>query len=323
MPPRATVIIATYRRPEMLAGCLDRLLCDGSTADREVLVVDNGSGDDTAEVVRHRAERTAGTPVRLLVEPRSGQVHARNRGVAEARGEVLLFLDDDMLVEAGWTDRLVGCFEDPATIAATGRVLPAWPIPPPAWMAGPHAVFLTSPDYGEVRRPLNARAQEHILGNNMAVHARALDSVQPLFDPTIGHAGDVSMGGDDVWLSLRLQALGSQWYEPDAVAHHRIPRGRLEWDWFRRRFWQGGIGQARLERRTGSPQPVLGRRLVRALRTTRTAWALRHKHAGRENLGPDDAFAEFYAFLWAGRHVEMLLGRFPSVTDWLAAHACR
>jgi glycosyltransferase involved in cell wall biosynthesis len=323
MAPRASVIIATYRRPEMLAGCLDRLVCDGSTVDREVLVVDNGSGDNTAEVVQSRAERTNGTPVRFLVEPRSGQVHARNRGVAEARGEVFLFLDDDMLVDRRWTDRLVGCFEDPATIAATGRVLPAWPIPPPAWLAGPHAVFLTSPDYGDVRRPLKGPAQEHILGNNMAVHARALDTLQPLFDPTIGHAANVSMGGDDVWLSRRLQGLGNQWYEPEAVAHHCIPQDRLEWGWFRRRFWQGGIGLARMERRGGSAQPVLARRLVRALRTTRAAWALRHKHARRENLGPDEAFDEFYAFFWAGKHVEMLLGRFPSLTDWLAAHACR
>jgi glucosyl-dolichyl phosphate glucuronosyltransferase len=323
MPPRASVIIATYRRPEMLAGCLDRLLCDGSATEREVLVVDNGSGDDTPEVVRVRAERTSGTPVRFFLEPQSGQVNARNRGVAEARGEVLLFLDDDMLVDSGWTDRLVGCFEEPATIAATGRVLPAWPMPPPAWMGGPHATFLTSPDYGDVRRPLNGRAREHILGNNMAVHVRALDSLHPLFDPTIGHAGSISMGGDDVWLSRRLGGLGNQWYEPDAVAHHRIPQNRLEWDWFRRRFWQGGIGLARMERRDGSPQPILARRFVRALRTTRGAWALQRRHAGRKDLGPDEAFAEFSAFLWAGKHVEMLLGRFRALTDWLAAHACR
>jgi glucosyl-dolichyl phosphate glucuronosyltransferase len=323
MPPRASVIIATYRRPEMLAGCLDRLLADGSATDREILVVDNGSGDDTSDVVHACGARASETLIRFVVEPRAGQVHARNRGVAEARGEILFFLDDDMLVERGWTDHLAGCFDDPTTIAATGRVLPAWPVPPPAWMAGPHAVLITSPDYGETRRLLDVRAREHILGNNMAVHARALASVQPLFDPAIGHAGGVSMGGDDVVLTRRLVALGRQWYEPSAVAHHRIPEDRLDFDWVRRRFWQGGFGQARVDRCTGSREPVLARRLVTALRATRGAWALRHRNAQCPELGPDEAFAEFSAFLWAGMHVEMLLGRFSRLTGWLAAHGCR
>lgn len=286
-------------------------------------MVDNGSGDETTQVVSRCAERADGTPVRLLVEPRSGQVHARNRGVAEAEGKILLFLDDDMLVDPGWTDGLVACFDDPTTVAAAGRVLPAWPKPPPGWMAGPHANLITSPDYGAERRPLSGEMGEHILGNNMAVDARAADSLRPLFDPTIGHAGGLFMGGDDVWLSLRLRRLGTQWYEPTATAHHRIPLDRLDWDWIRRRYWQGGIGLARMERLRGIPEPDLPRRIVRAARTTWGAWALRRRHAVQTDLGPDEAYAEFLAFQWAGKHVGMLLERFPPLTNWLAAHALR
>jgi hypothetical protein len=48
-----------------------------------------------------------------------------------------------------------------------------------------------------------------------------------------------------------------------------------------------------------------------------------HPRANAERINGLLAFAEFSAFVWAGKHVEMLLGRFPSLTDWLAAHACR
>jgi glycosyltransferase involved in cell wall biosynthesis len=307
----------------MLAGCLERLLADGSGTEREILVIDNASGDNTVDVVRAIAERAVGTPVRVFVEANAGQVNARNRGVAEARGEILLFLDDDMLVEPRWTDLLMQPFEDPATIAATGRVLPAWPVAPPPWLGGPHAILITSPDYGDSRRELDAGAQEHILGNNMAVHTRALEWVTPLFDPTIGHTGGLSMGGDDVWLSRRLQALGSLLYEPAALARHRIPEDRMDWGWLRCRFWQGGFAQARVDRRAGSSEAALPRRIVRAARTTRAAWAMRRRNASRHDLGPEEAFAEFSAFLWAGKHVEMAFGRFPRFTTWLAAHACR
>jgi hypothetical protein len=164
--------------------------------------------------------------------------------------------------------------------------------------------------------------REHLLGNNMAVHARAVRAIRPLFDPAIGHAGSLSMGGDEVFLTHRLAALGLQWYEPAAVAHHRIPEDRLDRDWLRRRFWQGGFGQARVDRRCGVREPALARRIITAARATRGAWALRRRNARRRELGPEEASAELSAFLWAGMHVEMLLGRFPRLTGWLAAHGC-
>jgi hypothetical protein len=117
------------------------------------------------------------------------------------------------------------------------------------------------------------------------------------------------------------RAAGALWYEPAALAQHRIPVDRLDWGWLRRRFWQGGFGQALVDRRAGVPIPPLPDRLVRALRTTQGARALRRRNAGRADLGPEEVLAEFSAYLWASRHVELLLGRYPRQAAWLAAHA--
>jgi GT2 family glycosyltransferase len=84
MAQRVPVIIATYRCPEMLAACLDRRLGDRSAKDRVVLVVDNGCDDDMAEMIPPTPSGLTGPSVAFL-ELRSGQAHARNRGVAETR----------------------------------------------------------------------------------------------------------------------------------------------------------------------------------------------------------------------------------------------
>ncbi len=92
-------VVPTHRRPEALRSTLEAPCCSLTirTADYEVVVVDDGSGDDTRDVVggRRRPE-----PARAYTEqPNCGVATARNRGAAAAEGELLIFLDDDMLVK--------------------------------------------------------------------------------------------------------------------------------------------------------------------------------------------------------------------------------
>lgn len=93
MSPDASVVIPTYNRARFIGPCLDSLLAQDYPAERyEIIVVDDGSTDDTESVVRERAE------VRYLRQERTlGPGAARNRGIAEARGDIVIFTDSDAL----------------------------------------------------------------------------------------------------------------------------------------------------------------------------------------------------------------------------------
>lgn len=95
-----SVVIPTFRRPDALAVTLGRILAVDYPADQlEVIVVDDGSGDDTGDLVA----RFAGgdVAVRLVEQRNRGAAAARNRGAEAAAGDFVLFLDDDILVEPG------------------------------------------------------------------------------------------------------------------------------------------------------------------------------------------------------------------------------
>lgn len=97
--PSLSIIIPTYRRPDYLAQCLRALFAQDFPASQlEVVVVDDGSGDDTPRVVS-ALERTAPFPVRFEAQMNQGPGSARNRGIHLATGGFFLFLGDDVLAD--------------------------------------------------------------------------------------------------------------------------------------------------------------------------------------------------------------------------------
>jgi glycosyltransferase involved in cell wall biosynthesis len=95
-----SVCICTYNRSQSLARTLDSLsIPTGDAACTEVLIVDNNSTDGTAQVAESFRIKL---PIRRHMETRQGASHARNRAVAEFCGDLLLFTDDDVRLEAGW-----------------------------------------------------------------------------------------------------------------------------------------------------------------------------------------------------------------------------
>lgn len=305
--PRASILVCTRDRAELLRDCLETIIADRSAVSREILVVDNGSTDRTADCVRSFPD------VRYVYEPRVGIAHARNTAVREARGELLLFADDDVLVGDGWADALVRGFDDPGVAAVAGRILPKWPFEPPAWLNGPHATMLTAIDNGAEPRILGPEVEPPSM--NLALRADLVRRFDPPFDVRLGHAGERRIGHEETHLIGRLRALGMIAYRPDAVVLHRIDPRRIDLEWLRRSFFELGVGLGRRLHIEGSPFPSPPRRAVRAVRLLRAAGRQRRTNDRRPRTGPE-TWDELYTYMWAGLHVEMLLGRFPRLSDW-------
>jgi GT2 family glycosyltransferase len=126
MTPRLSIVVPTFRRPDLLARCLDALV--HQTLDSyEVIVADDAALDSTREKVEGLKARA---PVRYVAVTGShGPAAARNAGWGAARGEVVAFTDDDTIPDPGWAAAGLGAFDrDPTLAAVTGRT--EVPLPP-------------------------------------------------------------------------------------------------------------------------------------------------------------------------------------------------
>jgi len=109
-----SIIIPTFNGASRIGNCLDALLCQTVEPDTEILVINDGSTDGTAEVVA----RYSG--VRLITQSNAGPAAARNRGALEARGTVILFTDDDCVPTPEWLAAMIEPFKDPGVVGAKG-----------------------------------------------------------------------------------------------------------------------------------------------------------------------------------------------------------
>jgi glycosyltransferase involved in cell wall biosynthesis len=110
----ASIIIPTFNGASRIGHCLDALVKQTAGRDVEILVVDDGSTDNTANVVgRYSA-------VRLITQTNAGPAAARNRGALESQGEILLFTDDDCVPMPDWLEAMLDPFNDPDVVGAKG-----------------------------------------------------------------------------------------------------------------------------------------------------------------------------------------------------------
>jgi cellulose synthase/poly-beta-1,6-N-acetylglucosamine synthase-like glycosyltransferase len=109
-----SIIIPTYNGGSRIAGCIEALLQQDAPCKPEILVVDDGSTDNTAEVVKNFPS------VRLITQMNSGPAAARNRGALEAHGTIILFTDDDCVPMSRWLEAMLEPFRDPEVVGVKG-----------------------------------------------------------------------------------------------------------------------------------------------------------------------------------------------------------
>jgi glycosyltransferase involved in cell wall biosynthesis len=260
----ASIVVCTRNRADRLGRCLASLgdqVVTGGGARIEVVVVDNGSTDGTAAV----AGRWCGDDPdhrRLVHEPVPGLSRARNRGTASARGDVVLFIDDDAEAPPGWAAaHLVAYRRDPAVVGVGGPVVLRWPDGRPGWLAPRLEHWFSALDHGDVAVAFPPPHGPY--GTNMSLRRDALEAAGG-FDDRLGRRGRSLLSSEEADLFERVWAAGGAVaYEPAALVLHSVTADRLSRRWVLRRGWAQGRSNARRRVLGG---PVGGRALATVCR---------------------------------------------------------
>ena len=244
-PPLITAIICTRNRARLLDLCLRSL--QRQTAPREqyeVLVIDNGSSDDTPSVCAAHAS----SGVRYIVEPVAGLSRARNTGWREAKAPIVGYLDDDAQALEGWMAGALAVFQNvhPAPAWAGGPIDLDWQSPPPEWLDASLQGCLGILNLGDSPRWMSS--QEQLVGCN-SVFPRALLEEMGGFDERLGRVNNLLLSGEETQLQKRIEARGGRlYYHPDIRIRHHVPLERMQPGFFYRRYYWGGITDVLMQR---------------------------------------------------------------------------
>lgn len=281
----ASIIVCTYNRAESLKDTLAALarLEAPPTLTWEVVVIDNNSRDHTRHVVE--AVQQTWPRLRYEFEPAQGLSHARNRGITEAAGEVILFTDDDVLPEPDWLETTLAGLDNYDADACGGYIAPVWETPPPDWLTERFYGFLAvrtdrTDDY------FITDTGQTPFGANMAFRKKIFDQVG-MFDTSRGRKGKVLASGEDSEMFERILATGLKvTFLGSSRVHHKVENFRLTKRYFRR--WR-----VQTSRNLAISRGVPGTRRVCNIPLfllPQFLRALARAIAGRVTQPPDEAF---------------------------------
>jgi len=300
----ASIIVCTYNRADSLKDTLEALHKQQAVTckDWEVIIVDNNSTDHTRQVVESVQQNWP--ELHYVFEKNQGLSHARNLGIACAKGEVILFTDDDVLPEPEWLETTFSGMNKYNADACGGFIAPIWETQPPKWLTERFYGFLAvrterSDDY-----PIVEPGQAPF-GANMAFKKNVFEKVG-LFDTSRGRKGKVLASGEDGEMFERVLKAGlKSMFLGQSRVHHKVESFRVTKRYFRRWRYQSSLNIAVSrglsgERRLFNIPLYVFPQLLRA--TARMLW-------GKVTQASDEAFnREIVVFHFLG----MMKGLFQS-----------
>lgn len=236
---KASIIVATYSidlLPDTLA-CITSLESQ-SYENKEILLVMDRN-DRLYEALRSSIPSS----VRIVINERPGLSEARNTGIENAVGDIIVFIDDDATAEKDYLSNLLKNYDDEMIIGAGGKILPKERPNYPEelyWIGG-----FTYKGYPEERCPVR-----NVIGCNMSFRSEVFDKAG-LFDTKMGRVGRKLVTAEETEFSLRaLNAFpgGKIIYDPSAVVYHKNHEYRQSIKYFIKRGFHEGQSKANIEK---------------------------------------------------------------------------
>lgn len=236
-----TVAICTWNRAELLDQTLTQMhkLLIPVGLHWELLVVNNNCTDHTDDVI---AKHSDALPIRRLFESKQGLSHSRNCALKDATGELLIWTDDDVLVDQNWLATYANAATDfPEYHFFGGPVEPWFESQPPRWL--PSILNQVASAYAVVNhgsKSIDFTTTCLPFGANFAVRTQAQQGVN--FNTNLGRVGNSMVSGEETaFLSALIASGHAGRYLPNAKVRHFIPSNRQNLRYLRRYYGGHGV----------------------------------------------------------------------------------
>jgi glucosyl-dolichyl phosphate glucuronosyltransferase len=237
-----SVVVCTFNRSKSLSRMLNSLR-EAVVPDKlscEFIVIDNNSDDNTRFVIEE-IEKNNDLKLRYVFEEKRGLSNARNRGIMEARGEIIAFTDDDVIVDKHWIQNIYMAFkEHDEVVCVGGKILPIWESSKPEWLNPSLYVCIALLDFGDSVLYMDS---PYIWGANFAVKSYIFKKYG-LFDSNRGRIPGKLYGGEETeFLQRLLNANEKILYYPSSIIYHCVSEHRMSKKYFRK--WKFDMGELR------------------------------------------------------------------------------
>ena len=230
---KLSVIICTYNRQKYIYDVLKSIAENVFPHEHyELLVIDNNSSDDTAQECKRFHAGFPDVVYRYYIEPNQGLSHARNRGIAEATGDILIYVDDDATVNDGYLQAYHSFFEQyPSAMAAGGPVIPVYETKKPQWLS--HFTIPLITGYFYKGEEIKAFKKSGFPRGGNAAYRKIVFDKTGYFNVQLGRKGNSLIGAEekDIFDRMRTQHMPF-YYLPGAMLYHIIPANKLTGAYF-------------------------------------------------------------------------------------------
>jgi glycosyltransferase involved in cell wall biosynthesis len=245
-----SVVIPTRNRVDLLSRCLASLCEQNQDTEFEVLVIDNGSTDQTAAVIREYESRLPS--LRGIYAPEPGLHTGRHAGLKAAKGEILVFADDDVEALSSWLSSIREAFKGPGVALVGGNNYPLFVETPPIWLnqlwyryssGGYRAI--TSLSVLEFTGPVRDISPYLVWGCNFAIKRDVLLAAGG-FHPDGMPQDLIRFRGDgETHVSRFVAGSGMRAiFHPGASVYHKVTPERMTYEYFRRRGFNQGVSDS-------------------------------------------------------------------------------
>jgi glucosyl-dolichyl phosphate glucuronosyltransferase len=244
--PYISVIVCTYNRDKYLNETLDHLSNQSlSPSNYEIILIDNNSSDNTPEICLNFAKNHPKVNFKYFKEISQGLSWARNRGINESTGELLVFIDDDAMCDFNYLEEIKKFFATNKDYKAGGGLItPKYEMEKPKWMSSFMLSLVSAIDLGKRNKVFPSN--KYPIGANM-FFTKEVFKKYGAFNTELGRKGQELLGGEEKDLFNRMKKSGEKFiYLAFAKVNHIIPEKRLSLDYI---FTLGkGIGKSEVLR---------------------------------------------------------------------------
>ena len=243
-----SIIIPTCNRDSYLKQTLASLAKqEFPSGNFEILIIDNASTDKTKDIAENFIKQNKSISVKYFYEPIPGLLSGRHRGAKEAKGDILVFIDDDIIASPDWLQAIHDSFSNSDVHIVGGKCLPKYEIEPPYWTDYLWTItdtYKMCGYYSLIDQGNNIKETDpnFIFGLNFSIRKNTLFELGGFHPDCIPKQYQRFQGDGETGLTMKLKAKELKaLYNPKALLHHWVTKERMTFEYIEKRMFYQGV----------------------------------------------------------------------------------